>query len=312
MCFRGLTKTGIIILGAGLMLPLSSGCDRDTEVEGTPLIKVEGTVITKEDADRAWLNLPEEEKEKYMDRSGRESLINNLVAAELLYQEAQRQKLDQDPLIKRKLMKAKQNILVEELVTRSIQPADLYRMYQENFIRARNILIQVPSSSDPEVDLKASRKINRIHRRLKNGEEFTALARKYSEDINANLDGDLGYFNKKMAQMVFGFDAEQAISGLKDTGEFTAPVRGKKGYYIFQLTEKSGNLDPRGFDQQLGTLLFQEKSEEIFRGYVNDLKSRARIENYEENMEEFLSLGDKEEQAQVPQNSKGANSATDD
>jgi peptidyl-prolyl cis-trans isomerase C len=311
MCFLCLDKIRIIIVGAGIMLLLTSGCDRDREVEGTPLVKVDGTVITKEDVDRTWVNLPDEEKVKYMDRPGRQTLINNLVAAELLYQEALRQKLDQDPEVKGRLRKAEQNILVEELIGRSVQPGDLYRMYQENFVRAGSILIMVDPPTDPDADLKASRKISRIHKRLKNGEEFAVLAREYSEDISADRGGDLGYLTKKIAQMVFGFDAEQAIFSLKETGEFTAPVRGKNGYYIFRLIEKPGNLDPQGFDRQLGGWLFQEKSEEIFRGYVNELKSHARIENYEENLEDFLSLGDKKE-APVPENLEGTTSSGDD
>lgn len=276
-----------------------AGCSEENEVTGTPLTKVNGTVITQEDINRAWQGLPAEEKAKYMDRPGRGALINNMVALELLYQEAKRQKLGKDPEIADKLKKAEQNILVEELIARSIQPADLYRMYQENYVKISGILMKVSPPEDAKADLRASRKIDRIYEDLKKGADFDELAKDYSQEKNAERTSELGYFTKSLAQMTFGFDAQQAIFNLKKEGDISKPVRGREGYYIFKLLEKQGNLDPNGFDPSMGRAMYQEKSEEVFRGYVNELKSRADIQEYKENMEFFLSLGDSNREAEA-------------
>jgi peptidyl-prolyl cis-trans isomerase C len=295
-CLAGILT---MVLVWGLWIMLLQGCrGGDEDVEGTPLVKVGETIITKEDVDRAWMNLPENEKVKYLGRTGRETLVNNLVSLELLYREALRQNLDEEAEMKRRIEKAKQNILVDELIAKSIQPADLYRMYQDSFIRAGQIQVKVNPPDEPQADLKASREINKIYQRLKNGEDFEALAREHSEGITAARGGELGYLTKKMALDAFGFNAQQALFSLNDPGEFTAPVRETEGYSIYQLIEAPGNLDPRGFTQDLGNMLFQEKSEEIFRGYVNELKSRTQVINYDENMEAFLSLGEKKPSSQ--------------
>lgn len=290
MRFSIIRSFSVFLLAMAVLVSVFSGCAGKDEAEGTPLVRVGDSIITREEVEMTWNNLPENEKVRYRDRQGLQILVNNLVSLELLHQEALRQGLDKDPQIKRQIRKAQQNILVEEMITRSVKPADLYRMFQESFIRARAIQINFSSDNDPESDEAARRKINKIYQMVKKGEDFSELARDYSNGGFAERGGDLGYLSREMALDSFGFDAQEALFSLEKPNDFSTPVRGKVGYLIFQLMEKSGNLDPKGFDQNIGNMLFDSKSEEIFRGYVNELKSRTKIENYKDNLEEFLNI----------------------
>ena len=95
---------------------------------------------------------------------------------------------------------------------------------------ARHILIKVTEvTSEPE----ARQKINQVHSRLKNGEDFAALAKLYSQDGSAQKGGDLGWLYP--GDTVPAFD--QAMNALK-IGEISNPVQSQFGFHIIQVLER--------------------------------------------------------------------------
>ena len=78
------------------------------------------SVITKDDVNRVWMGLPDEMKLQFMNKTGRQEILNNLLALELLYQEALRQKLDQDPMTKFTLERTEKNLLAQAVVERAL------------------------------------------------------------------------------------------------------------------------------------------------------------------------------------------------
>jgi parvulin-like peptidyl-prolyl isomerase len=75
-----------------------------------------------------------------------------------------------------------------------------------------------------------------IIERLKNGEDFAALAAEFSKDTGSAANGgDLGWFGK--GKMVPEFEA--AAFALEKTGDYTeTPVKSQFGYHIIQLIAK--------------------------------------------------------------------------
>jgi peptidyl-prolyl cis-trans isomerase D len=77
----------------------------------------------------------------------------------------------------------------------------------------------------------AEKKIKELAARIKKGEDFAKLAKKYSQDPgSARKGGDLGFFSRGM--MVKPFEA--AAFKLK-VGEVSKPVRTKYGYHLIKL-----------------------------------------------------------------------------
>ncbi|HEX9428607.1 MAG TPA: peptidylprolyl isomerase, partial [Candidatus Polarisedimenticolia bacterium] len=98
--------------------------------------------------------------------------------------------------------------------------------------RASHILLKVPADAPPATTAKVEAKAREILKRARSGEDFAALARKYSEDSSASSGGDLNFFSR--GQMVKEF--EDAAFGLPPGG-ISDLVRTPYGFHIIKLVE---------------------------------------------------------------------------
>jgi peptidyl-prolyl cis-trans isomerase SurA len=92
-----------------------------------------------------------------------------------------------------------------------------------------------PPGSDDQTVRKAEREIGNIYTRLKNGEPFRKLASENSDHKESAVNG--GEMNWFGAGEIISDFAEAAFS-LKDTGEYTKPVRSVYGFHIIKLLDK--------------------------------------------------------------------------
>lgn len=105
---------------------------------------------------------------------------------------------------------------VQEAITADVS-------HTEKQVWARHILV----SDEPTA--------NSVIERLKNGEDFAALAKELSADGSATNGGDLGWFGS--GAMVPEFEA--AAFALEKSGDYTTtPVKSQFGYHIIQLIAK--------------------------------------------------------------------------
>jgi peptidyl-prolyl cis-trans isomerase SurA len=101
-------------------------------------------------------------------------------------------------------------------------------------VRASHVLVSIKANPSPEDTLAAFTKILSFRDRLVKGEDFSSMARTFSDDPSAKVNGgDLGYFT--VLQMVYPF--EEAAFNLK-TGEISMPVRTRFGYHLIRVTDK--------------------------------------------------------------------------
>lgn len=102
-------------------------------------------------------------------------------------------------------------------------------------IRVAHIMKSAPPGSDDQTVRKAEREINNIYTRLKNGETFKKLASENSDHKESAVNG--GEMNWFGAGEIISDFAEAAFS-IKDTGEYTKPVRSVYGFHIIKLLDK--------------------------------------------------------------------------
>ncbi|GIN84108.1 foldase protein PrsA [Heyndrickxia sporothermodurans] len=117
-------------------------------------------------------------------------------------------------------------LLQEKAATKDLKitDKDIKEYYDNNIkpdIKASHILV---------ADEKTA---NEIEAKLKKGEKFEDLAKKYSSDGTKDKGGDLGWFNT--GKMVPEFEA--AAYKLK-VNEISKPVKSQFGYHIIKLTGK--------------------------------------------------------------------------
>jgi peptidyl-prolyl cis-trans isomerase D len=97
---------------------------------------------------------------------------------------------------------------------------------------AAHILVKVADQAAPDAVKKAETKARDALGRAKKGEDFAALARKYSEDSSAPNGGDLGCFPR--GQMVKEFE-DSAFS--LSVGGVSGLVRSRFGFHIIKVKE---------------------------------------------------------------------------
>lgn len=114
----------------------------------------------------------------------------------------------------------------------------LYRLNEDRFtrkkrIRARHILIGVDEKADVAAEEKAREKAEDVRKRIEKGEDFSKLAKTFSQDdATASKGGDLGYFEE--GQMVKAL--EEAAFSLK-AGELSPVVRTPRGFDIIRVED---------------------------------------------------------------------------
>jgi len=139
----------------------------------------------------------------------------------------------------------KRNLAVEDYVKSKITDKDIKKYYDEKIkgdINAKHILI-APETADGMTndEIKAQKEAalktaKNIIKKLKDGEKWDDLAKKYSDDdSNASKGGDLGWFNTGEMEESF----EKAAYALKKGTYSSTPVETQYGYHIiYKVDEK--------------------------------------------------------------------------
>jgi len=144
----------------------------------------------------------------------------------------------------------KANVLEREI-------SDFYELNKARFqepkqIKARHILLNVSKDASGAEDTKVREKALDLLKKAKDGDDFSELARKYSQGPTASKGGDLGYI--KEGQMVKPF--EEVAFSLKK-GEIGGPVRTRFGWHIIKVEDIKDAVDktlPEVRDEIVGIL----------------------------------------------------------
>jgi peptidyl-prolyl cis-trans isomerase SurA len=125
-----------------------------------------------------------------------------------------------------------QPYLTEKGVTDQLVREAYTRMSQE--VNASHILIRVAPDASPADTVLAYQKISTLRQRVTNGEDFSAVASKTSEDPSAKENGGkLGYFTSM--QMVYPFET---AAYLTPVGQVSQPIRTRFGYHIIKVNDR--------------------------------------------------------------------------
>lgn len=137
---------------------------------------------------------------------------------------------------------------------------------------ARHILIKVASDASPEKVEAAEKKAEDILARIRKGESFAELAKKFSQDPgSAKEGGDLGYFGRGVMDKAF----EKATYALK-VGEVSDPVRSTFGFHIIKLEGVRGG-ERKPFSQVRDQLEHDLKHQEAEDQYYSEAETLSNL-----------------------------------
>jgi peptidyl-prolyl cis-trans isomerase SurA len=136
---------------------------------------------------------------------------------------------------------------------------------------ARHILLTPEADSD--AGWEAARiKADMLRSQLRDGADFTELAKQHSRDATAKDGGDLGTL--KRGELAPAVEAELLALGV---GQISRPVRSPLGYHVFRLESKD-TLEGASIRQQIRDILFRQQYETRLDVWLKEIKQRAIIE----------------------------------
>ena len=138
---------------------------------------------------------------------------------------------------------------------------------QEAGIQISHILVETESEALDIID------------RIKAGDDFSDLARKYSTCNSSQQGGDLGVVNENTD---FVEDFKIAALAL-EPGQYTSkPVKSQFGYHIIKAGNRAeaGYLSLEQARAEVESNLLASKKQQAFTGYLEKLKQEADIKDY--------------------------------
>lgn len=159
--------------------------------------------------------------------------------------------------------------VIDDYIKKDLTEKEMKKYYEESIygdISAKHILISFDYESDASeeeikaAEEKAKTEAEALIERIKNGEDFSELAKEYSEDEESKKNGgDLGYFNS--GDMVKEF--EEAAYSLQVNEYTKEPVKTTYGYHIILKTDaKKKPSYKKAKDTVIEKLIAKEKEED--------------------------------------------------
>lgn len=137
---------------------------------------------------------------------------------------------------------------------------------------ARHILLKPSEIRSPEATQKLAM---RLYQRLRNGEDFAALAKQFSEDPGSALNGgDLNWVDP--SSLVPAFREEMAATAI---GELSKPFESQFGWHVLQvLDRRSTDSSTQMREQQAISLLRNRKYDEELQTWLRQIRDEAYVE----------------------------------
>jgi peptidyl-prolyl cis-trans isomerase C len=233
----------------------------------TPLATVNGKPINPSDLNRYLITHPQTDDSSEQ----REAIMSELIARELILQDAASKNMANRRDIAAQLEEARQKVLIAAslqawLNSNPINDAALRGEYDRQVAqlpkleyKARHILVESETEANQLLD------------QLKQGGNFAQLASQHTRDPGGKNGGELGWFRAE--QMVTPFaDAVRALA----PGQLSPQaVKSQFGWHLI-LLEETRPLPPPTFNQVRDQLQQILEQREIAR-YIESLRSKATI-----------------------------------
>jgi len=239
----------------------------------TELAKVNGHEITDKDMTEALGSYNEGQRQNILkDSSSRRQLLNGLINQELLTQEGEKEKLDQDQEYKDSFAAFRKNYLSNKVIQKNVA-AKLSEKEAKKYYELHKEVYSTEQIAVQHILTPDEAQANELLKRANAGEDFQALAEKYSKDPSAkNNRGDLGPINHESPYVQEFKDA--AFGGKK--GEIVGPVKTIFGYHLIKIVDRKPGK-PMNYDE-VELRVKNDLRQDMIQSYVSGLKKQAKVQ----------------------------------
>lgn len=224
-----------------------------------------GLEVTPDEVTEAIENI----KKKYS-LSGN-ALEESLKKEGLTFEEYKKRLSDQIIISKLISQQIRSKIVVsDEEVKKSVE-ANKKEFSDSEAFRLRQIFFRKPQN---DADKKVIEdKAYSVIQKLKAGEDFSLLAKEYSEDPSGRLGGDIGIIKKSLMAKAF-IDVLYTMK----VGDFSIPFWTEKGLHIVKLEEKMSSKTIDEVREDVRKQLTENQFLERYKSWIRGLREKAHIE----------------------------------
>ena len=113
-------------------------------------------------------------------------------------------------------------------------PADVFSLiHQPFYLITPSFLYMAQQARASHILVKTEDEANKIMKRVADGEDFAAVAKRFSSCPSGKSGGDLGWFGKGMMVPEF-----EQIAFTEEVGKVVGPVKTQFGYHVIKVTGK--------------------------------------------------------------------------
>jgi len=153
-----------------------------------------------------------------------------------------------------------------------------YEAHKDQFVRKEGVaLAEIFLSTDgknPQEIAAVRTKADDLQKRVAQGEDFTAIAKRYSEGSTAADGGGLGEFERgQLAKPL-----EDAVFGI-EKGQVTGVIQTKTGFEILKLLEHyQAGLQPlEKVEGEISNEIYRQRMEPAMRDYLAQLREESYV-----------------------------------
>jgi parvulin-like peptidyl-prolyl isomerase len=209
-----------------------------------------------------------------------EVFLEDLVRYEVGVQEAEKQGVQNDPIVKERFRQELYKALVEKaladkVTSIKVTEPEMKKHYEKNpYLRTSHILIEFKTNATEQEKEIARKRANEILAEVKASKrDFSELARLYSDDVvTKERGGDLDYQNRITLVPPY-YDAANKMK----VGEIKGLVETRFGFHIIKLTGRQSYSEVTD-KRPIRTAVYDDKRKVLFDEYFNKLKSKYKID----------------------------------
>jgi len=164
----------------------------------------------------------------------------------------------------------------------SVSDADVQGYYERHMqaaniqVHASHIFLSIPEGADAAAAQEREKQAKTLLTRAQSGEDFSRLAREYSEDPATRAEGgDLGWFGKDILPKPI----EELVFSMK-VDEVRGPVRADRGFHVIKLLGRRAQ-DPKPLAEvrdQIRGQLRQREMERQTKNFLSELRKKTLVE----------------------------------
>lgn len=178
----------------------------------------------------------------------------------------------------------KMRLLEQEIKSKAqIKENEIEEYYQKHLddfkippeVRLQQILLMIPPKVSEQEVSQIREKAEEIVQKIRDGEDFTAMVRLYSQGSSAAAGGDMGFFKEDELIPVIN----KVAFSLK-AGEVSSVIQTPLGFCIIRVLEKreKQKMTEEERRKEIENIIYNQKVEDKFKQWIKELRKRSFVQ----------------------------------